>query len=92
MIAAVGCTQSAPPPALPPAPTLQVVTATPGPPPVPTPRQEQRYVVREGDTLSGIASDKHVRGGWPALYKANKKAIGGNPNLIFPGQVLRVPQ
>ena len=36
-----------------PAPTLPVVTATAGPPPVPTPGEQQRYIVREGDTLSG---------------------------------------
>jgi LysM repeat protein len=42
--------------ALPPVPTLVVVTATAGPPPVPTPGEQQRYVVREGDTLSGIAA------------------------------------
>jgi murein DD-endopeptidase MepM/ murein hydrolase activator NlpD len=46
------------------------------------------YKVVSGDTLSGIAGDQHVRGGWPALYKTNRHVIGGNPNLIFPGQVL----
>jgi murein DD-endopeptidase MepM/ murein hydrolase activator NlpD len=46
------------------------------------------YRVAGGDTLSGIAGHHHVRGGWPALYQHNKKVIGGNPNLIYPGQVL----
>jgi murein DD-endopeptidase MepM/ murein hydrolase activator NlpD len=46
------------------------------------------YKVVGGDTLSGIASDHHVRGGWTALYKHNKRVVGGNPNLIFPGQLL----
>jgi nucleoid-associated protein YgaU len=29
--------------------------------------------------------------GWQALYEANRDVIGGNPNLIKPGQVLVVP-
>ena len=86
MIAAVGCTQSAPPPALPPAPTLQVVTATPGPPPVPTPRQEQRYVVREGDTLSGIAARFDVTE--DAILEENDLA---DRDRLFVGQELIIP-
>jgi LysM repeat protein len=50
------------------------------------------YVVRRGDTLSAIAHRKGVRGGWHALYKANKRGIGGNPNLIQVGQRLRLPR
>lgn len=47
------------------------------------------YVVRKGDTLSGIA--KKVTGNsanWKAIYNQNKKTIGSNPNLIKPGQKL----
>jgi LysM repeat protein len=50
------------------------------------------YVVRRGDTLSAIAHRKGVRGGWHALYQANKRGIGGNPNLIHVGQRLRLPR
>jgi nucleoid-associated protein YgaU len=50
------------------------------------------YVVRSGDSLSAIAHRKHVRGGWHALYKANKRAIGSNPNMIRVGQRLRLPR
>jgi LysM repeat protein len=50
------------------------------------------YVVRSGDTLSGIAHRKGVRGGWHALYKANRRGIGANPNVIFVGQRLRLPR
>jgi LysM repeat protein len=50
-----------------------------------------RYVVRDGDTLSGIAARFGVRGGWPALYAANRKAIGPDPNLIRSGTVLVLP-
>jgi len=50
-----------------------------------------RYVVRSGDTLSAIAARFAVRGGWPALYAANRKAIGPDPNLLHSGTVLMLP-
>lgn len=28
---------------------------------------------------------------WPQVYAANRGAIGGDPNLITPGQVLHLP-
>jgi Transglycosylase-like domain./LysM domain. len=46
------------------------------------------YVVRRGDTLSGIAAAKRVPGGWTHLYHVNRSAIGNNPGLIRPGQRL----
>jgi LysM repeat protein len=50
-----------------------------------------RYVVRSGDTLSGIAAEFAVRGGWPALYAANRRAIGPDPDIIHAGTVLVLP-
>ncbi len=50
-----------------------------------------RYVVQPGDTLSGIATALTVRGGWQALYAANKHSIGRNPDIIHAGTVLVVP-
>jgi LysM repeat protein len=50
-----------------------------------------RYVVRPGDTLSSIAGALTVRGGWQALYAANRPRIGVNPNVILPGTVLVLP-
>jgi nucleoid-associated protein YgaU len=47
-----------------------------------------RYTVVAGDTLSGIAARFAVRGGWPALYAANRRVIGPDPNTIRPGIVL----
>ncbi|MFF4119756.1 transglycosylase family protein [Streptomyces sp. NPDC001714] len=44
------------------------------------------YTVREGDTLSQIA-ERHGTT-WQRLYAANKAVIGGDPNLIVPGQRL----
>ena len=48
------------------------------------------YVVRSGDTLSGIASKKDVSGGWQHLYRMNRATIGNNPGMIRPGQRLRL--
>src|SRR5256884_2020368 len=50
-----------------------------------------KYVVRSGDTLSGIAAEFAVRGGWPALYAANRRAIGPDPDIIHAGTVLALP-
>ncbi|WP_405632180.1 transglycosylase SLT domain-containing protein [Streptomyces sp. NBC_01174] len=43
------------------------------------------YSVVVGDTLAKIAREHSVNGGWKALYEANEKAVGGNPDLIHPG-------
>ena len=50
-----------------------------------------RYTVADGDTLSAIAAALAVRGGWPALYAANRRVIGRDPGLIRPGTVLAIP-
>jgi LysM repeat protein len=47
-----------------------------------------RYTVRTGDTLSGIATEFAIPGGWPKLYAANRRLIGSDPNVIHPGTVL----
>lgn len=46
------------------------------------------YTVREGDTLSMIAARHGTT--WQRLYAANKAVIGGDPNLIVPGQQLEL--
>jgi hypothetical protein len=48
------------------------------------------YTVQPGDTLSGIAAKLGIAD-WRRLYEANRGVIGGDPNRIFPGQVLVVP-
>jgi nucleoid-associated protein YgaU len=48
------------------------------------------YTVKSGDTLSKIALKKHVDGGWHRLFAANTSRVS-NPNLIFVGQILRLP-
>ena len=44
-----------------------------------------RYQIQPGNTLSGIAAALAVPGGWPALYAANRDAIGPDPALIRAG-------
>jgi nucleoid-associated protein YgaU len=53
---------------------------------------ERTYMVRPGDSLSKIA--KALLGDakkWRQLYEANKDVVGSNPDLIRPGQVLKIP-
>jgi nucleoid-associated protein YgaU len=53
---------------------------------------EKTYTVRPGDSLSKIA--KSLMGDakkWRQLYEANKDVVGNNPDLIKPGQVLKIP-
>jgi len=50
------------------------------------------YVVKPGDTLSKIA--KQYLGDankYPAIFEANREVIR-DPNLIYPGQKLRIPR
>jgi hypothetical protein len=51
-----------------------------------------RYTVAPGDTLSAIAAALGVPGGWQALYAANRRAVGPNPNAISPGIILATPR
>ena len=51
---------------------------------------KKTYTVKSGDTLSKIVAKKHIKGGWHRLFAANTAKVD-NPNLIFVGQVLRLP-
>ncbi|MFD3332282.1 transglycosylase family protein [Streptomyces sp. NPDC058700] len=46
------------------------------------------YTVRPGDNLSDIARANELPGGWTALYDANRRTVGVDPDLILPGQSL----
>ena len=51
-----------------------------------------QYTVLSGDTLSSIAQQWYgTAAEWPHIFEANRNQII-NPNVIFPGQVLRIPQ
>lgn len=67
-------------------PTRQYSAPTPAP--TPTPSSGRTYTVKPGDTLSKIAQQ----------YLGNASAYGqlsgyrsGNPNLIYPGEVINIP-
>ncbi len=45
------------------------------------------YEIKAGDTLSKIADEQKVVGGWQAIVEKNKEFLT-NPNLIFPGHKL----
>jgi LysM repeat protein len=50
------------------------------------------YTVQSGDTLWAIAQRAYNNPEqWPTIYEANKRVIGNDPNLIYPGQVLHIP-
>jgi nucleoid-associated protein YgaU len=61
------------------------------------------YEVVGGDSLWCIAAETirarsgeratsaAVAGFWPRVYAANRRIIGEDPNLIFPGQQLIIP-
>lgn len=52
----------------------------------------QTYEVRKGDCLWNIAKKFYGNGSqYTVIYHANKELIGGSPNLIYPGQVLIIP-
>ena len=51
----------------------------------------QQYTVQPGDTLSAIAQQFYGNAAlFPRIFEANTNQLT-NPNLIFPGQVLRIP-
>ncbi|MGY1435831.1 LysM peptidoglycan-binding domain-containing protein [Streptomyces reniochalinae] len=46
------------------------------------------YTVKSGDTLSAIAEAHDTT--WHQVYEDNKSTVGGDADLIFPGQKLQV--
>ncbi|WP_405719072.1 peptidoglycan DD-metalloendopeptidase family protein [Streptomyces sp. NBC_00046] len=46
------------------------------------------YSVVSGDYLSKIAAEHQIKGGWQQLYQDNRKVVGEDPSLIFPGMKL----
>ncbi len=67
-----------------PAPDLNRTAGTTG--------QEQTYTVVAGDSLSKIAKRFYGDASlWPRLHEANRDQIT-NPDLIHPGQRLKIPK
>ncbi|MBP0460861.1 transglycosylase family protein [Streptomyces montanisoli] len=61
--------------------------------PTDVPTRRQGYTVAPGDSLSRITVDERLADSWQRVYEDNRKVIGDDPDLIFPGQrlVLHVP-
>lgn len=68
---------------------------TPAPKPKEEPKPEPKtkvYVVKEGDWLYKLSRKEYGTAmGWEAIYENNKEKIN-NPDLIFPGQELIIPE
>jgi nucleoid-associated protein YgaU len=49
------------------------------------------YIIKKGDTLSAIAKQFYGKANdYPKIFDANREVIK-DPNLIFPGQKIRIP-
>ncbi|WP_434599796.1 transglycosylase SLT domain-containing protein [Streptomyces sp. A5-4] len=48
------------------------------------------YSVAAGDSLSGIAQELSLPGGWKKLHQDNRKVVGSDPSLIHPGLKLTI--
>jgi nucleoid-associated protein YgaU len=49
------------------------------------------YIIKKGDTLSAIAKQFYGKpNDYPKIFEANREVIK-DPNLIFPGQKIRIP-
>ena len=75
-----GSSSTAPTPAAPATPTGTTGTSS-----------SRTYVVEKGDSLSKIAKREYGDANkWPRIYEANKDLIK-DPDLIYPGQTLKIP-
>jgi nucleoid-associated protein YgaU len=60
--------------------------------PAPQSAAPKTYTVVKGDNLSKIAKREYGDANkWRSIYEANKDLIK-NPDLIYPGQVLKIPR
>lgn len=71
---------------VPPAQAPQPPTPEPEAPAAPAAEEYRTYTVKSGDTLSEIAASYGVD--WHEMARLNNLE---NPDLIFPGQVFKVP-
>ena len=71
--------------------TAPAAPAPAAPEPVATSGSGKTYVVVNGDSLSKIAKREYGDASkWRRIYEANKDLIK-DPDLIYPGQELKVP-
>lgn len=68
-------------------------SGAPGEQPEPAPAAAERtYTVQDDDWLIKIAGEQlGDEDRWREIYELNRELIGENPDLIYPGQVFRLP-
>jgi nucleoid-associated protein YgaU len=58
----------------------------------PSPATGRSYTIQKGDSLSKIAKREYGDAQqWRRIYEANRDTIK-DPDLIYPGQVVRIPE
>ena len=57
----------------------------------PVTEKVEYYIIKKGDTLSAVAKQFYGKANdYPKIFEANREVIK-DPNLIFPGQKIRIP-
>jgi len=75
------------------APTTSVTPPAPAPVTSGTEAGTRTYTVKEGDTLAKISRLFYQDGTfYPVILNANKDLLGGNPDKLRVGMVLKIPQ
>jgi nucleoid-associated protein YgaU len=70
---------------------VRVVTR-PAPSAQPAPQPARTYIVRTGDTLTGIALRFYGNSElWTTIFNANRRVVGSDPNEVIPGTRLVIP-
>lgn len=71
---------------------VEIVQKPPVRPPNPPQPPYNMYTIVSGDCLWNIAKRFLGDGArWPEIYNINRPPLGGNPNLIYPGQRIKIP-
>ncbi|WP_323186726.1 transglycosylase family protein [Streptomyces sp. NBC_00878] len=50
------------------------------------------HFVKRGESLTSLARRYRIKGGWPALYKLNRKLVGADPDRLKTGTMLALPK
>jgi len=61
---------------------------------MPKPTPGKQYTIEDENTLSQVARRAYGNGNhWPRIWRANQSALrSGNPDLIFPGETIFIPE
>ncbi len=73
-------------------PSIVYKPPTPPRPATPPKPPYKMYTIVSGDCLWNIAKRYLGNGAsWPKIYNINRPPLGNNPNLIYPGQRIKIP-